>query len=296
SVETVTYHVTPVANGCTGTPNDVTVTVNPRPVVTFTTCFDPVTTTVAQPIILKGGIPLNGSYSGAGVNVGSFFPGLAGVGNHAITYSYTNMYGCANNATVNISVVNPPPFFCNSNLTDVRDNQPYPTIQIGTQCWMSVNLVYGTTVPSSSMQRDNCIPEKYCFNDNPANCVSYGGLYQWDELMQFSNTAGAQGLCPPGWHVPTEPEWQLLFNFYISNGFAGAPLKSTGYSGFNALLDGTRFNNTVWSFSGFATIIWSSTSHGPYKAWAHGMNTFNPSVSFYPSYRDNAFPVRCLKD
>jgi uncharacterized protein (TIGR02145 family) len=192
--------------------------------------------------------------------------------------------------------VNPLPFFCNNNLTDVRDSKQYPTVQIGVQCWMAADLDYGNTVPSSSMQRDNCVVEKYCFNDNPANCATYGGLYQWDELMTFDNTAAVQGLCPPGWHIPTEPEWGALFNFYISNGFAGAALKFTGFSGYNALLNGTSFNNSVWSFSGFATMLWSSTSHGPYKAWAHGMNTFNPSVSFYPSYRDNAFPVRCLKD
>ena len=46
----------------------------------------------------------------------------------------------------------------------------------------------------------------------------------------------------------------------------------------------------------FATLFWSSTPHGKDKAWAHGMNIHNPSVSYYPSKRNNAFPVRCLKD
>ncbi|HTX88878.1 MAG TPA: hypothetical protein VMC08_07820, partial [Bacteroidales bacterium] len=70
----------------------------------------------------------------------------------------------------------------------------------------------------------------------------------------------------------------------------------TGYSNFNAYLYGARFINSVWSFDSFATLIWSSTRIGTYKAWAHGMNTYNPSVSFYPAYRNNAFSVRCLKD
>jgi len=96
--------------------------------------------------------------------------------------------------------------------------------------------------------------------------------------------------------VPTEGDWNTLFNFYISNGFAGSPLKYTGFSGFNAFLSGTRFNNVQWDFSNFAVMIWSSTSHGPKKAWAHGMNIYNPSVSFYPSHRNNAFVVRCIKD
>jgi Fibrobacter succinogenes major domain (Fib_succ_major) len=56
-----------------------------------------------------------------------------------------------------------------------------------------------------------------------------GGLgtanYQWDELMQYDDTPGLKGLCPPGWHVPTEAEWNTLFANYINNGFAGIPLK-----------------------------------------------------------------------
>jgi uncharacterized protein (TIGR02145 family) len=87
-----------------------------------------------------------------------------------------------------------------------------------------------------------------------------------------------------------------LFTFYISNGFAGSPLKYTGYSGFNAFLTGVRFNNVQFDFSNFAVMFWSSASHGPRKAWAHGMNSFNPSVSYYPSHRNNAFPVRCIHD
>jgi uncharacterized protein (TIGR02145 family) len=161
---------------------------------------------------------------------------------------------------------------------------------------MAANLDYGQQLSSSLTQRDNCLVEKYCYNDNPGNCVSSGGLYQWDELMKYDNSPAIQGLCPPGWHIPAENEWNTLFSFYISNGFAGSPLKSTGYSGFNAYLDGARFKNVNWNFLNFATFFWSSTSHGPYKAWVHGMNDYNPSVSFYPSSRSNAFQVRCIKD
>jgi uncharacterized protein (TIGR02145 family) len=146
------------------------------------------------------------------------------------------------------------------------------------------------------MQRDNCIPEKYCYGDNPSNCTALGGMYQWDELMKYAVNKGAQGFCPPAWHVPTEADWNALFTFYISNGFAGSPLKYTGYSGFNAFLSGTRFNNVQWDFSNFAVMFWSSTAHYTRKAWAHGMNTFNPSVSLYPSHRNNGFFVRCIKD
>lgn len=295
-VETVTYQVIPATNGCTGTSGDIIVTVDPAPVVTFTSCWDQVTTTNAKAFTLKGGIPLGGSYSGSGVNAGVFYPGIAGIGTHTITYTYTNGFTCTRTANQTISETTPTGIICGNTLTDIRDNQQYPTVQIGTQCWTAANLNYGNTIVSSQMQRDNCIPEKYCLSDNPVNCSNTGGLYQWDEMMKFDNTAGGQGFCPPGWHVPIETEWTTLFNFYISNGFAGSPLKYTGYSGFNAFLSGVRHENVIWDFANFAVMIWSSTSHGTTKAWAHGMNITNPSVSYYPSLRDNGFAVRCLKD
>jgi uncharacterized protein (TIGR02145 family) len=292
----VTYAISPSFNGCPGTPSQVIVTVNPLPDVTYTICNDAITTTVAQPFKLRGGLPIGGTYSGTGVNTGSFFPSIAGTGNHIITYSYLNTWGCPATASIVITVVNAPAFICDNTMTDVRDNQQYTTVKIGTQCWMSANLNYGTFISSTQMQRDNCVPEKYCFNNNPANCTSNGGLYQWDEMMQYETVAASQGFCPPGWHIPANNEWITLFNFYISNGFAGAVLKYTGYSGFDAFLSGTRFNNVSWNFNNFATMLWTSTAEGTNKAWAHGMNTYDPSVSFYPSSTTHAFGIRCIKD
>jgi uncharacterized protein (TIGR02145 family) len=293
---TVTYTISPSFNSCPGTSNSVVVTVDPSPSVTYTICNDMITTTAAQPFRLKGGVPLGGTYSGTGVNTGIFYPSLAGIGNHTTTYSYFNTWGCAADAIQVISVINPAVFLCDDEMTDIRDNQPYTTVKIGTQCWMAENLNYGNFIVSTQMQRDNCISEKYCYNDNSENCTSYGGLYQWDEMMQYDNVAAAQGFCPPGWHVPTENEWNTLFNFYINSGFAGSPLKYTGYSGFDAFLSGARFNNVNWNFNNFAVMFWSSTIEGNDKAWAHGMNSFNPSVSFYPASKSNAFVVRCVKD
>jgi len=268
------------------------------PIVTFTSCFDTITTINAKPIKLKGGIPLNGVYSGPGVNslTGVYTPALAGVGTHTITYTYTNAALCSALAHAHIinyplSIVN-----CGNPITDIRDNKIYQTVQIGSQCWLASNLNYGTILVSSQDQRDNCISEKYCYNDIPTNCTNQGGLYQWDELMLFDETPAGQGFCPPGWHIPTENDWNILFGNYINSGFAGSPLKYSGYSGFNALLSGARHINRGWDFQGFATYFWSSTPRSDSKAWAHGMNDADPSVSLYPSLRVNAFSVRCLKD
>jgi len=162
--------------------------------------------------------------------------------------------------------------------------------------WLASNLNYGSQVASTQYQRDNCLPEKFCYSDISARCATNGGLYQWDELMRYDPTAGSQGLCPPGWHVPTEGEWNILFTMYIGNGFAGSALKYSGYSGFNALLTGLNVFSKQFAFSGFANFFWSSTAWGNYKAWAHAMNDPDPSVARYPSYRANAFSVRCIKD
>ena len=157
---------------------------------------------------------------------------------------------------------------------------------------MAADLNYVNEIPSTQHQRDNCISEVY---HNPA-ASSQKPVYQWDEIKRYDDTPGLQGLCPPGWHVPTESEWTNLFAYYTSNGFAGSPLKYSGYSGFNALLSGVNHFNRQWDFQNFATFFWSSTPYGSYKAWSHGMNDYNPSVSVYPSSRANAFSVRCIKD
>jgi uncharacterized protein (TIGR02145 family) len=268
------------------------------PIVTFTSCFDTLTTVNAQPIKLKGGIPPGGVYSGPGVNslTGIFTPSIAGTGTKTIMYTYTNAAMCSASKNLHIIVQAAPAFSCGNNFTDIRDNSVYPTVQIGSQCWLAANLNFGTIIVSTQDQRDNCVSEKYCYNDNPVNCTSQGGLYQWDEMMQYDNTPALQRFCPPGWHIPTENDWNTLFANYINNGFAGNPLKYSGYSGFNALLSGVNYFNKSWNNKGFAVFFWSSTSHSPTQAWAHGMNEVDPSVAVYPASKANAFSVRCIKD
>jgi uncharacterized protein (TIGR02145 family) len=285
-------------SGNPATSNKIILSGTLAPIVTFTRCFDSITRINAKPIKLKGGIPLGGTYSGPGVNstTGVFTPSVAGIGTKTITYSYTNVALCSASKTKTIIVQSAPAFTCGNNLTDIRDDKVYPTIQFGSQCWMASNLNYGTMILASSHQRDNCSNEKYCYQDLSANCNVQGANYQWDEIMRYDDTPGLQGLCPPAWHVPTEAEWNILFANWTNNAFAGAPLKYSGYSGFNALLSGVRHLNVQWDYQNIATFFWSSTPYGAYKAWSHGMNDYDPSVAVYPAYRINAFSVRCIKD
>ena len=114
--------------------------------------------------------------------------------------------------------------------------------------------------------------------------------------MKYDDSPAGQGLCPPGWHVPTESDWNTLFNSYTSNAFAGYPLLHPDFSGFNGLLSGVQHMNETWDFNGLATFFWSSDRDGASSAWSHGMNIDDPSVSSYSASRANAFSVRCLKD
>jgi uncharacterized protein (TIGR02145 family) len=275
----------------------------PPPTVLFIPCFDLTTSVEATPFKLRGGLPLGGSYTGTGVNTASslFDPQLAPTGPVPVTYTYTNAAGCSNSAFVNIQN-NPAPspaFICGTDSwTDIRDNKSYPTVQIGTQCWLAANLNYGTIIPSSQVQTDNCVNEKYCYNNVTVagDCQGGYGFYQWDEMMKYDTTPGRQGVCPPGWHVPAETEWTTLFDFYLGVAFAGRPLQNTSTPGFHALPSGVLYLNDTWSFKDLATIFWTSTHIGPVNAISHGMNTVDNSVSYYESLRVNAFPVRCVKN
>jgi uncharacterized protein (TIGR02145 family) len=225
-----------------------------------------------------------------------FSPATAGVGIKTISYSYTNFSLCSSAATKTIMVQASLPFSCGSNLFDIRDNKGYPTVQIGSQCWMRKNLNYGSRISGTIEQTDNCVNEKYCYGDADANCSLYGGLYQWDEVMAYGNTPGSQGLCPPGWHVPTQAEWMTLFNASLTQGLAGKPLQDSIINGFRAIESGFDYSNITWKYQGFANILWSSNSFSTIKALSHGMNLQNFGVSDYYSNRSNAFAVRCLKD
>ncbi len=90
---------------------------------------------------------------------------------------------------------------------DERDNQEYKWVRIGDQIWMAENLNIGEMVINKKGFSNNGIFEKYCNNDNLNNCLIHGGFYSWDEVMQYSTKESTQGICPDGWHVPSDSEW-----------------------------------------------------------------------------------------
>jgi uncharacterized protein (TIGR02145 family) len=90
----------------------------------------------------------------------------------------------------------------------IYGGQTYHTVQIGSQCWFRENLNIGV---HSETQTNNGIIEKYC-PGNPSDpfCMIEGSFYVWNEMMNWTTTPGAQGICPQGWHIPTDEEWKVL--------------------------------------------------------------------------------------
>jgi uncharacterized protein (TIGR02145 family) len=251
-----------------------------------------------KPFTLKGGIPAGGSYSGTGVVNGKFYPNLLPVGENssAIKYLYNSSSGCKDSVNQVIAVAPSSSFTCGNSVIDIRDNKIYPTLAIGSQCWFVKNLDFGNQIPLTQSQSENCSFEKYCYGNDATNCTTFGGLYQWDEMMQHENEISGQGFCPPGWHIPSENEWTVLFTTLSDIGHAGTALKTGGSSGFNALLAGAVFNFNTSTLKNNATFFWTSSASQAKKAWSHGMHLENAGVSTYPSLKSNAFYIRCLKD
>jgi uncharacterized protein (TIGR02145 family) len=115
-----------------------------------------------------------------------------------------------------------------------RDSILYRTTRIGNQVWMAENLNTGTMVISSGEDfptSNDEIVEKLCYDNDPQNCKIYGGLYMWKEMMDYNppDTEGirrTQGICPDGWHIPTDQEWVILHN-NLEEDRAGGMLKDT---------------------------------------------------------------------
>ena len=103
--------------------------------------------------------------------------------------------------------------------------QIYNTVAIGDQCWLKENLNVGVMLDGSLDQSDNSTIEKYCNDNSDANCTTYGGLYQWNEAMQYSILEGSQGICPAGWHIPTLVDYNTLVTYVGGDGNA---LKEVG--------------------------------------------------------------------
>lgn len=213
---------------------------------------------------------------------------------------------------------------CPGEPTVSYEDQSYNTVQIGDQCWFKENLNVGTMINGNNNQSDNSFIEKYCYNNDLSMCATYGGIYIWNEAMQYVIAEGAQGICPVGWHVPTDGEWKTLEGT-VDNQYpvgdpewddtgqrgydAGGNLKEAGMdhwvppnngatnaSGFTALPAGV-FNYQDMNFYslGYYGDFWTSTQLNPTDAFWRSLNRDYATINRNHNEKEFGRSVRCLK-
>jgi uncharacterized protein (TIGR02145 family) len=181
----------------------------------------------------------------------------------------------------------------------------YHTVQIGSQCWLKENLDIGTMINGIDSTRNNDTIEKFCYNNDPANCATYGGLYQWNEAMQYVTTDKTKGICPTGWHIPDTSEYTTLAytvnldcNALKAVGQGTGNGAGTNTSGFSALLAGQRYYYTrVFQFLGTFGLYWTSTEDNVKYNYALFLTNTSGFIAFTGDARmDWGYSVRCIKD
>lgn len=204
---------------------------------------------------------------------------------------------------------------------DSRDGYVYKTVKIGNQVWMVENLKTtkyndGTSIPlvTSNSAWEALSTPAYCWYNNDISYKStYGALYNW-------YTINTDKLCPTGWHVPSDNEWQILEMYLgMSNTQAnatgwrgtneGGKLKETGTTHwvspntgatnityFTALPGGGRSTNGNFSAIGYRSFWWASTLNSTEYAWTRSLLNNHSNIDRYAYDRKNGFSVRCVKD
>ncbi len=186
-------------------------------------------------------------------------------------------------------------------LVDI-DGNIYQTIQIGGQTWMQENLKV-LHYPDGS-----AINNVSAYEDSDSLAAIYGMLYDWDAAMNYTTTEKAQGVCPDGWHIPSDDEWTQLANFLGGSAVAGGKMKESGTthwsspnvaatneSGFTALPAG-EYDDTHYQLLSQYFVVWSSTqsnaSFAKYRYLSYQDGELHP-YNYYKSFR---YSVRCLKN
>ena len=244
----------------------------------------------------------------------------------------TNRYYCTADGWINLKDwswgvpkelrVNPEITY--GSMTDSRDNKVYKTVKIGNQVWMAENLNYADSVKTPSLKG-----KSWCYDNKEENCFVAGRLYTWtaaiDSVMLYDDGKGVacgygveecqlpekiQGVCPPGWHLPTVDERKELIFSYIGSVGAGKKLKSqTGWYkdgngtdnyGFSAVPVGYSSNIGLgFSNAGQETRFWGFQRGGdPYSFCLNSnSNLAGIQIGGVGSYNVNyGYSVRCLKD
>lgn len=202
-------------------------------------------------------------------------------------------------AAYSITPVVPPA----GSITD--GTRSYRTVKVGSQTWMAENLSYAGSAGKTGM----------CYSSNADSCAKYGRLYAWAEIMDgaaSTTTSKVRGICPVGWHVPTDDEWTTLVasvesDTKIGSELGGTALKSTtgwrsygngtdilGFAGLpSGSLSGEGVNNGDLGYNAY---FWSATEFGTSDVWIRGLSRTTANVSRSANYKTDRYSLRCLKD
>ena len=195
-------------------------------------------------------------------------------------------------------------------ITDI-DGNVYRTVNIGSQQWMAENLKVskyndGKIIPNVQDNTDwsNLTTDAWStINNDLSNNTRFGKLYNW-----FAVSATTNNVCPTGWHVPTDAEWDILINYLGGNEVAGSKMKQVGTSNWNspndistnsslftALAGAARYSDGNFGAIGHDGNFWSSTENDASNSW---LVYFNNSAIAGKSDQSKKWglSVRCLKD
>jgi uncharacterized protein (TIGR02145 family) len=191
------------------------------------------------------------------------------------------------------------------------DGNVYHTVTIGTQVWMVENLkttTYNDGSPITPVTDNNVwgtlTTPAYCWYNNDADTYknTYGALYNW-----YAVNTGK--LCPAGWHVPSDAEWNTLVTYLGGDSVAGGKLKEAGTahwvtpntgatnsSGFTALPAGSHYSNGSFYYNGKYGWWWSTTESSATKVWHMYVDYNTATISRTDAAKAIGFSVRCIKD
>ena len=217
----------------------------------------------------------------------------------ADTYVFTVTDSIGQVLTDSVSLTGSAPVI--EKVTDIEGNT-YDTVQIGDQVWLKENLRV-TLAPDSSEITS------YVYEDDMENEKIYGRLYTWDVAMNNSTEEKARGICPEGWHIPSDEEFkQLEMHLGMTPTEAdlentwrgenvGTKLKIGGSSGFDLLLSGRRTASGNFGLLGRVEYLWTSTEFGEDYAWRRCFDKFANDVGRWNTFpKSYAFSVRCIKN
>lgn len=162
-----------------------------------------------------------------------------------------------------------------ANYHDIRDNQTYRTISIGSVVWMAENLNYASETGS------------WCYDESNYNCDQYGRLYNFET---------AQNVCMHGWRLPSKEEMDSLILLLKSNDNPVSAIRTGGSSGLNAVLSGWRGVNENYYNIGEQTRFWTSTERIGLNAWYLSLDNVLGNIKTDYDNKELGFSVRCIRE